>query len=104
MASSTVTRRARMPKIDEASKKPGDFTVTPRMIFIALLAVMIGVCATFIAYVLLKLIGLCTNLFFFQRWSTNTVSPAGNHLGLLAVLVPVVGTLIIGLMARYGSE
>lgn len=104
MAFSTITRRARLPKFDEVLKKPGDFTATPRMIFIALLAVMIGVCATFIAYVLLKLIGLCTNLFFFQRWSTNTVSPAGNHLGLLEVLVPVLGTLIIGLMARYGSE
>ena len=32
------------------------------------------------------------------------VSPAGNHLGYWAVLVPVIGGLIIGLMARYGSE
>ena len=31
-------------------------------------------------------------------------SPASNHLGLYAVFVPVAGALIIGLMARYGSE
>src|SRR6185436_12425717 len=53
---------------------------------------------------LLRLIGLFTNLFFFQRWDTALVSPAGNQLGLLEILVPVGGALIIGLMARYGSE
>jgi H+/Cl- antiporter ClcA/CBS domain-containing protein len=50
------------------------------------------------------MIGLFTNLFFYQRWSTELVSPAGNHLGLFEVVVPVVGALIIGFMARYGSE
>ena len=56
------------------------------------------------ALALLRLIGLFTNLFFFQRWGTALVSPAGNHLGVFVILVPVVGALIIGLMARYGSE
>lgn len=32
------------------------------------------------------------------------VSPAGNHLGVFSVLVPIGGALIIGVMARYGSE
>ena len=64
----------------------------------------IGVIASFVALALLKLIGLFTNLFYHQRWSTELVSPAGNHLGLWAVGVPVAGALIIGLMARYGSE
>jgi H+/Cl- antiporter ClcA len=54
--------------------------------------------------VLLRLIGLFTNLFYFGRWSTAMVSPAGNHLGLFSVLVPIGGALIIGVMARYGSE
>ncbi len=62
------------------------------------------VLSAFVALALLKLIGLFTNLFFYQRWSTALVSPAGNHLGNWAVLVPVAGALIIGLMARYGSE
>ena len=47
---------------------------------------------------------LFTNLFYFGRLSTALVSPAGNHLGWWAVLVPVAGALIIGFMARYGSE
>jgi chloride channel protein, CIC family len=82
----------------------GDFTLTPRVIAIALLATVIGCVAAFIAAALLKLIGLFTNLFFFQRVDTALVSPAGHHLGPLVVLVPVVGAIIVGLMARYGSE
>jgi len=57
-----------------------------------------------VAQALLKLIGLFTNLFFFQRWSTALVSPAGHHLGVGVIIVPVIGALIIGFMARYGSE
>src|SRR5437868_5173976 len=87
-----------------ASSKLGDFTMTPRSILIAGLAVIIGAISAYVALGLLKLIGLFTNLFFFQRWSTALVSPAGNHLGALEILVPVAGALIIGLMARYGSE
>lgn len=84
--------------------KPGDFTATPRMLVLAVLALVIGMISACIALVLLMLIGLCTNLFFYQRWSTETVSPASNSLGWFVILVPVVGGLIIGLMARYGSE
>ena len=53
---------------------------------------------------LLALIGLFTNLFFFQRWNTALVSPVGHHLGPFVIVVPVIGALIIGFMARYGSE
>ena len=64
----------------------------------------IGVLCAFVALILLRLIGLFTNLFYFGRWSTAMVSPVGNHLGLFSVLVPIGGALIIGVMARYGSE
>jgi chloride channel protein, CIC family len=82
----------------------GDFTTTPRVIFISLFAIVIGVISSFVAWILLRLIGLFTNLFFFQRWGTDLVSPAGNKLGVFEILVPVIGALIIGFMARYGSE
>src|SRR4051812_7324435 len=82
----------------------GDFTATARMIPIAGLAIGIGLCASVVAAALLKLIGLFTNLFFFQRVAIDLVSPAGHHLGPLVVLVPVAGALVIGVMARYGSE
>jgi chloride channel protein, CIC family len=89
---------------DEKEGKLGDFTATPRMILISLLASGIGVLSAFVALLLLKLIGLFTNLFFFQRWDTSLVSPVGNRLGLFEIFVPVIGALIIGVMARYGSE
>ncbi len=81
-----------------------DFSVTPRTAIITALAVAIGISSSVLASVLLKLIGLCTNLFYYQRINTSLVSPAGNHLGWLAVLVPVIGSLLVGLMARYGSD
>jgi len=84
--------------------KLGDFTTTPRVIGISALAVFIGFVSAFVALGLLKLIGLVTNLAFFGRWSAALVSPAGNRLGWLEILVPVAGALVIGVMARYGSE
>jgi CIC family chloride channel protein len=82
----------------------GDFTTTLRVVPISCLAMIIGVLCAFVALVLLRLIGLFTNLFYFGRWNTAMVSPAGNHLGFYSVLVPIGGALIIGVMARYGSE
>jgi chloride channel protein, CIC family len=82
----------------------GDFTTTRRVIPISGLAIVIGVFAAYVAAALLKLIGLFTNLFFFQRVDTALVSPAGHHLGPLVIVVPVAGALVIGVMARFGSE
>src|ERR1700731_728263 len=82
----------------------GDFTATARVMPIAALAMVIGLLCAFVALALLRLIGLFTNLFYFGRWNTSLVSPAGNHLGIFGVLVPIAGALIIGVMARYGSE
>ena len=82
----------------------GDFTSTWRLCPISLLAMIIGGVCAFVALALLRLIGLFTNLFYFGRWNASLVSPAGNHLGIYSVLVPIVGALIIGVMAKYGSE
>src|SRR5437867_12325013 len=64
----------------------------------------IGALCAFVALALLRLIGLFTNLFYFGRWGSSMVSPVGNHLGVYSILVPIAGALIIGVMARYGSE
>jgi H+/Cl- antiporter ClcA/CBS domain-containing protein len=82
----------------------GDFTTTWRVLPISSLAMVIGGVCAFVALALLRLIGLFTNLFYFGRWSTAMVSPVGNQLGVYSVLVPIAGALIIGVMARYGSE
>jgi H+/Cl- antiporter ClcA/DNA-binding MarR family transcriptional regulator len=82
----------------------GDFTATPRLILIAAIAVGIGVISAVVAKILLALINLCTSLFFYGRVSTAAVSPAGHQLGPFVILIPVAGALIIGVMARYGSD
>lgn len=81
-----------------------DFAENRRLPGIALLAACIGVISTAAAFVLLNLIHLFTNLFFFGTLSFADRSPAHNTLGIWVVLVPVAGGLIVGLMARYGSE
>jgi chloride channel protein, CIC family len=89
---------------DQPDPKLGDFTTTRRMLPVALLAAAIGVVSGYVALALLELIGLFTNLFFYGRLKTSLVSPADHQLGFWVVLVPVTGALLIGLMARYGSE
>ncbi|HEY2907533.1 MAG TPA: chloride channel protein [Vicinamibacterales bacterium] len=93
-----------MDRSDQPVESLGDFTLTARVLPLSGLAIVIGVFAAYVAAVLLKLIGFFTNLFFYQRVGTTLVSPAGNHLGPLVILVPVAGALIVGVMARYGSE
>lgn len=83
----------------------GDFQVTPRLLLIAALAIPVGGAAAVAAFALLKLIGFITNLVFYQRFSTEMVAPgATHHPWWLVLTAPVVGGLIIGVMARYGSE
>src|SRR5690242_3061214 len=88
------------PTNNQAGGPLGDFTTAPRVILISAIAIGIGVLGAFVALALLRLIGLFTNLFFFQRWSADLVSPAGNTLGVFVIFVPVIGGLIIGFMAR----
>src|SRR4051812_19086857 len=71
---------------------------------IVALASVVAVGAALVAQLLTALIGLATNIAFYGRWSTELVSPAGGHESPFALLlIPIVGALIIGVMARYGS-
>lgn len=78
--------------------------VDGRVAFIGLLALLLGVVAGYLAELLIRLIGLVTNLAYYHRLSTDFASPAGHHLGWPAIFIPVAGGLIVGLMARYGSK
>jgi CIC family chloride channel protein len=83
----------------------GDFTLRPRVRLITALALPVGGASAIAAFCLLRLIGLITNLVFYQRVSTALVAPgAGHHSPWLVLLAPVAGGLVVGLMARYGSE
>jgi H+/Cl- antiporter ClcA len=81
-----------------------DFDGDARLLPIAALAAFIGVLSTGTAWLLLRGINLFTNLFFFQSLSTEFHSPAAHTLGAWVIAVPVTGALIVGLIARFGSE
>lgn len=81
-----------------------DYGADRRLLLLGGVAVLIGVCSTGAAVLLVNLIRLFTNLFFYGSLSLSERSPAQHTLGLWVVLVPAVGGLIVGLMARYGSE
>jgi len=68
------------------------------------MSLAIGAFSALVAHALLWLIAAITNLAFYHRFSAAPALPQGNHLGYWLVLVPLVGALIIGLMARFGSE
>jgi len=74
------------------------------MLLISCLAAAIGLVAGLVAFALYKLIGLFTNLFFFHRWSADFSSAQHNHLGWLVIVTPVIGGLIVGVMAKYGTS
>src|SRR5437868_5602405 len=94
---STTHSAASVPRL-------ADFTTDLRVIPLSLICIGIGVVGAYLALILLKLIYLFTNLFFFHSLSWQYKSPALNTLGYLVILPPVVGGLIVGIMARYGSE
>ena len=81
----------------------GDFTASPRILLLAGMAAIAGLGGVLAAWLLLKLIALCTNLAYYQTISTQA-RPFPEHLPLWSIGIPVIGGLIIGLMARFGSE
>ena len=87
-----------------AERTLGDFTTSPQILRLVPLAIFVGVLGAGVSLALLDMIGFFTNLFYYQRLSVHLVSPFGNTLGPIAVVIPVGGGLIVGLMARFGSE
>lgn len=92
--------RAFRPQSSEDGTGPAQF----RLVLVSFLAGGIGLVAGGIAWILYKLIGLFTNLFFFHRFDTTFASPRLSHLGPWVIFIPVIGGLIVGLMAKYGSS
>lgn len=81
-------------------KTPVDRRVFYLSVQVILNAIVIGVVAKILVY----LIDGITNLAFYGRLSLSPAGPAGNHLGIAVILVPIVGAVIVGLMARFGSK
>ncbi len=90
--------------VERTEDRLADFTRDKRVLILSVMAVVIGALSAMAAKALVWLIAVITNLTFYQRFSSEFVSPANHHLGYWVILAPVVGGLLIGLMARYGSE
>jgi CIC family chloride channel protein len=89
----------------KTSPRLGDFTLTPRVLTIVAVALPVGAASAVAAFCLLRLIGLITNLVFYQRIDTQLVAPGLHHHPFWLVLgAPIAGGLVVGLMARFGSE
>jgi len=93
-------RLAVMPTGESVITPPAQF----RMLLISFLAAGIGLIAGCIAFLLYKLIGLFTSIFFFHRFAADFSSARLNHLGPWVILTPVIGGIIVGFMAKYGSS
>lgn len=91
-------------KAERTEDRLADFTRDRRILLLSLMAVVIGCVSAFVAYALVWLISVITGLAFYQSFSAQMLSPDRNTLGPFVIIVPVLGGLVIGLMARYGSE
>ena len=89
-----------MPSSSSASASATGF----RLGLVSCLTAIVGVAAAVVAYGLYLMIGLVGNLVYFQRWDTSIRTMVGNHLGLLVIVIPAVGGLLVGLMAKYGTS
>jgi H+/Cl- antiporter ClcA/CBS domain-containing protein len=92
------------PTLEAAHFPQEKARVDKRVVTISLASMALAVVAVFIAQALIRLIALVTNISFFGKFSFETSSPAQNLLGLFVLVIPIIGGLIVGLMARYGSK
>ncbi len=81
-----------------------DHSVDRRMVLLAAMAIVVGTGSAFGAWILIRLIAVATNLFWFARLSAEPALITDAVVGLGVLAIPVVGGLIVGLMARFGSE
>jgi H+/Cl- antiporter ClcA len=100
--------RESRPTIAATGAQVGDTTLAEpaqfRMVLVSFLAAGIGLVAGGIAFLLYRLIGLLTNISFYGRFVADFTSARHNHLGLWVIPIPVIGGLVVGVMAKYGSS
>ncbi len=95
------------PAFEQLYNSKGAFRKTPvnkRVVYISIQAILNAVVIGLLAKILVSLILLITNIAFYGKFSFQAASPASHQLGWLVVLVPVAGSVLVGIMARYGSK
>ncbi len=107
MPDGNESKGARPVTIGATGAQVGDIRIAEpaqfRMVLVSFLAGGIGLLAGLIAFVLYKLIGLFTNIAFYHRFDAEFISARHNQLGLWVILIPVIGGIIVGFMAKYGT-
>jgi H+/Cl- antiporter ClcA len=78
--------------------------VNRRIVFLTFQAIINALVIGLIAKLLVYLIELITNLSFYGKFSIKPASPAGNHLGIAVIIIPIIGSILVGFMARFGSK
>ncbi|MGW9950199.1 H+/Cl- antiporter ClcA/CBS domain-containing protein [Rhizobium leguminosarum] len=85
-------------------REAGDFTTDRRVLLLVGMSIIVGTAGAFAAWCLVSLIALVTNVIWFGEIGIQPASLAAVPRSLWVVLVPPLGGLVIGLMARFGSE
>ncbi|MEP6712983.1 MAG: chloride channel protein, partial [Ferruginibacter sp.] len=93
-----------VPALDAENIQPKISYNKKRLLTISALAILVAVVISFVAKLLVYLINIVTNISFYGKLSLQANSPANNNLGIWVLIIPVVGGLIVGLMALYGSK
>jgi chloride channel protein, CIC family len=86
------------------SRKTGDFTTSTQIMKLSAAGMVVGAMCAFIAIILLKMIYFFTNLSFYHRLSLAYITPTHSNLHIWAIVPPIIGAVLIGLIAKYGSE
>jgi H+/Cl- antiporter ClcA/CBS domain-containing protein len=82
----------------------GDFRTGPRVLIVIAMAAVVGLAGVSAAWLLGKLIVVATNVAYFGLWTADVHPVSATPLGPIRIAIPILGGLIVGLMARYGSE
>jgi len=92
------------PTLEAENIKPGIFQNKKGLLTVSALAIVVAICISFIAKLLIYFIAFITNISFYGNFSISQSSPADNALGLWGIAIPAIGGILVGLMALYGSK
>ena len=92
-----------LDNIEPSISENRNYPVNKRLLFLSLQAIVNAICIGLVAKLLVGLISLITNLAFYGKFSFHESSPAGNSLGIFVIIIPVIGGLIVGFMAKFWS-
>ena len=88
----------------QTSARLGDFSTDRRVLLLCLMALVVGTGGAFAALILLKMIALAVNIFWYGSFSFESRTILDAVTQPWGMVVPLIGALILGLMARFGSE